>query len=148
MIDIVQKKDDQWKQPSALSGSVCKNRRLTDKYNYCEKSEKSIRWKCAFLRLVCMSECSNLRTSHEFSCVRQRVQRSTEIDGALTRSRVARAPPRRSTPFVRAIVPARSHGLDLDAARGFPIGRPSASRARSAPRRRSPRGRQTTPHVL
>jgi len=61
---------------------------------------------------------------------------------------VARAPPRRSTPFVRAIVPARSHGLDLDAARGFPIGRPSASRARSASRRRSPRGPQTTPHVL
>lgn len=59
------------------------------------------------------------------------------VASALALSRAARAPPRRSTPFVRAIVPARSHGLDLDATRGFPIGRPSASRARSAPRRRS-----------
>lgn len=79
-----------------------------------------------FLRLVCLSECSNLRTSQ--SNCRER---------ASALSRAARAPPRRSTPFVRAIVPARSHGLDLDATRGFPIGRPSASRARSAPRRRS-----------
>ena len=53
-----------------------------------------------------------------------------DVTVASALSRVARAPPRRSTPFVRAIVPARSHGLDLDATRGFPIGRPSASRAR------------------
>ena len=62
-----------------------RNPRLTDKYYYFEKSEKSIRWKSAFLRLVCMSECSNLRTSHVVSANVSKINRDRRRERAISR---------------------------------------------------------------
>ena len=122
-----------------------RNPRLTDKYYYFEKSEKSIRWKSAFLRLVCMSECSNLRTSHVVSANVSKINRDRRRERAI--SRRARTPaaidsirPRDRTRSLARTRPRRGARVSDRS----PVG---VARAIGT-RRRSPRGRQTTPHVL